>query len=449
MFRTFNLIIPLFLFCNFTPCFSEGKIYWDTTYGGLSLSWFNSVAKVDNNSYVAAGRKAGRIWLFWFDSLGKKKGEQTYFAPNGSEATSISAIPSGGCIAAGDYPKNSFETEIIALCLNNAGDTSWTYRFQTPNSGYASCVITDNSGNFIIGGGNGTDSTGDAVILKLNGQGKLVWSDSFSAPFSSIAAIASANDGYYAAGMYRKAGVKECLFIMKLNINGDTLWTKTFNDSDAAFDFEPMSIMRTADGNLLIAGRSEKQLVPVPVFGPFWNQKMTLFKIATAGNLLWQKSFYLYGNTVNNMAESVCETPGNDLLIAGITANNNFRTSYFLLLDSQGDSLWSTAFSDSGSNAVYSLVPITGSRYFAAGYSDSSLFIFGLIVAIDIGEANNAIRFARSKPQGFRHIISPSRTFDLLGREIKMPHMVIPSGMRIVKEDRSPGFRKQTNLWGH
>ena len=179
MFKAFNLIIPFFLFCNFTLCFSEGKIYWDSTYGGLSLSWFNSVAKGGNNSYVAAGRKAGQIWLFSFDSLGRQKWEQTYFASNGSEATSINAVSSGGYIIAGKYAKNSTETEIIGLRLNDAGDTSWSYRFKTPDNSGANCVIADNDGNFIMGGAGWTDSTGNAVILKLDSQGKLLWSDSF------------------------------------------------------------------------------------------------------------------------------------------------------------------------------------------------------------------------------------------------------------------------------
>jgi hypothetical protein len=88
---------------------------------------------------------------------------------------------------------------------------------------------------------------------------------------------------------------------MKLDVNGDTLWTKTYGGSQ--WD-EADAIITTADGGYALAGLTNSNDQEVSGFhvSPFFSFDMWIVKLDAAGNKLWAK---VVGGTGDDVALSI------------------------------------------------------------------------------------------------------------------------------------------------
>ncbi len=102
----------------------------------------------------------------------------------------------------------------------------------------------------------------------------------------------TSDGGYIFTGNTQNlSGTNDYVYLLKLNSNGDTIWTKTFgimgNNNNWGF-----SVSQTLDGGYIISGES---------YG-----SACLIKTDIIGNILWTKSFNIFyeGYSVRQTADS-------------------------------------------------------------------------------------------------------------------------------------------------
>jgi len=200
---------------------------------------------------------------------------------------------------------------------------------------YASCQ--NNSGSTVLVG-IGIDGTG--LIVQIDKNGELIWNKTWNflnsnggPTFTSVIYIA--DDGYFISG-FCYSNEEEFTVYAKLDMNGDTIWTKTNTISSV------YSAIQTNDNGFIMFGTKK-----VP--GPIYNQ-LSILKVDSNGDYEWSKS-YTYNNKSSHGYSIKQKENGNYVIVGKITEEDNNRNSGFLSeLNSMGDILWVKTYFDELNN---------------------------------------------------------------------------------------------------
>ena len=125
------------------------------------------------------------------------------------------------------------------------------------------------------------------------------------------------------------------VYLIKLNSNGDTLWTKTYGGSNDEYG---NSVKQTPDGGYIIAGNSTS-------FGAN-GQDVYLLKTDSIGNVSWSK---LFGGAGTDYGNTVLLTSDGGYLVGGTTQNlgaGNYD-AYLIKTDANGNALWTKTYGGS------------------------------------------------------------------------------------------------------
>jgi hypothetical protein len=171
-------------------------------------------------------------------------------------------------------PENGYD--IFSMKLDRSGDTAWTKTFGTVDYEIAYSVEETNDGSYIVAV---TQDYGNTIVFYyLDANGNILSDKSYAMePGSSIYFIEKTSDGgFICSGHGRLSSVKNGLFIMKLQENADSVWTR-FYQKDAYSDSWAEEIHQTDDGGYIVGGTTSFQ------FGEFSN--MWILKINEEGIL--------------------------------------------------------------------------------------------------------------------------------------------------------------------
>jgi len=171
-------------------------------------------------------------------------------------------------------------------------------------------------------------------------------------------------------------GLSDC-WIVKFDSASNIQWKKTYGGSYGDF---ANSILPLKDGGYIIAAETNSPDGDVVggVHGSTNDEDYWVFKIDSAGNLLWQK---VYGGSRNDIAKMIVATIDNGFAIVGYTesddgdvvgnhsagANVTFDI-WVVKIDSLGNKQWSKCYGGTNNEEPYSIAATnTGSFYVAGG----------------------------------------------------------------------------------
>jgi len=234
-------------------------------YGsGGDLEWLRSdsnclaigiAADSAGNSYVSGTYLTDMdldLWLVKFSPVGETVWTRTFdFAP--AEIGYRIALDDSGNIAACAYVGDFTTFDILVLKLTPDGDTVWTRVYDRAANDAPCGLAIDRNGSIVVTATTSKDTTtSDALVLKYDSSGVLVWDEVFDYDVDdglTGAACDSAGD-IYVAGYTGADDLYDCL-TMKLDSAGTLLWTATYGgpDTDAASD-----VACDTDGNPIITG---------------------------------------------------------------------------------------------------------------------------------------------------------------------------------------------------
>jgi len=233
----------------------------------------------------------------------------------------------------GDTRGNFYFTKIDA-----AGQPLWYRIYDSPWVDYGHEFLKLPDGGFLL---FGTESGflfpseldhgkphADLMLIRVDALGNELWRKVFGGKRHDFGrSIAQASDGgFYLFGSTQNHGQGSFdMFLLKVNENGDTLWTKTFGS--LGWDYGT-SMDVAADGSLYLLGTKG-------VAGPFKKPDLLLVKADAEGNAIW--SLELGGDSAD-YGGMVRALPGGGCALVGTVRSmgNGGNDGYFLMLTADG-----------------------------------------------------------------------------------------------------------------
>jgi hypothetical protein len=281
-------ILFLFFLCFLLIEFSKGQITFQKTYGQTCDTRAYSVQQTTDKGYVLTGYTLNNgcagsdIYLVKTDSIGAMLWNKRYEGTGLLSAYSVQQTSDGGYIIAGDTGSGFFSGEFrdILIKTDTAGNLIWSKILNTLSLARSIKQTTD--GGFVVTGGFGNPGYLNVSLIKFSSMGNLLWAKSFGGNSDEIgwSVLQTSDGGFIVAGKTRSFGAGDYdVYLIRTDSIGDTLWTKTYGGS--SYDTGE-SIMQTTDGGFIIGGQTQIGTGPRYIF---------LMKVDINGDTLWSKNY--------------------------------------------------------------------------------------------------------------------------------------------------------------
>jgi len=258
--------------------------------------------------------------------------QRTYGGTGDDQGNSVQQTSDGGYIVTGTtYSFGAGNGDVWLIKTDASGDTLWTRTYGGIQYDYGYSVQQTSDGGYVIAGNTASYGGGydDFYLIKTNVSGDTIWTRTygFGRAFSSSAFSAqqTQDGGYIVAGR-----LGNDVYLVKTNASGDTLWTKTYGGTgdDAGY-----SVQQTQDGGYIVAGRTNS-------YGP---DGVYVIKTDASGDTLWTRT---YGGTVSSAGYSVRQTADGGYIIAGeIDPHGGGSYDVYLIkTNASGDTLWTRTY---------------------------------------------------------------------------------------------------------
>lgn len=224
------------------------------------------------------------------------------------------------------------------------------------------------SGGYILGGytADSTANDTDAFVVRMNVNGDTVWTLRYNGSSSKkdlIYHIIESADGNFLACGYTTSttSLTEDVLYMKIDANGQILWTKTWGGSGRE---RGQDLIEVSNGNIAITGYTSSS--PAQYFDAF------LLMTDSNGDLLWNRR---YGSGTYDDANVVRELADGGFILGGQSGNGiNGLDQYLIRTAADGAEIWSRKFGSTETDNIEHLTIAPDGFYLAGGSNMSSGF---------------------------------------------------------------------------
>jgi len=223
-------------------------------------------------------------------------------------------------------------SEVVGIdSVRITGDpqSQWIKTYSGTAYDYANSIQQTSDGGYIVAGyTNSTWGKDNAWVLKLDGNGNVQWQKTYGGTGGDVAySIQQTSDGgYIMAGTTPFGAGSGDAWVLKLDGNGNVLWQKTYGGGEGSDGAS--SIQQTFDGGYIVAGTTDS-------FGA-GTSDICLLRLDSDGNVQWQKT---YGGAERDYANSIQQTSDDGYIVAGHTYSfgAGYGDAWVLKLNGNGD----------------------------------------------------------------------------------------------------------------
>lgn len=199
------------------------------------------------------------------------------------------------------------------------------------DSGYE--VIETNDNGYLVAGSSGSYEEGmssQVMLLKTDDLGYEQWRRTYGGQFADQARSmqVSADGNLYIGGFSETIDQSYQVRVLKLTMNGDTIWTRQFGG--ALWDF-CNDVVALSDGGCALFGQTYSYGAGE---GDFY-----LIRLNSDGDTLWTRT---YGGIADESGESISLTEDGGFYLTGHTESfgSGEKDVYVIKTDAFGDTLW-------------------------------------------------------------------------------------------------------------
>ncbi len=324
---------------------SLGNQLWARALGGGSDDAGQSVLQTNDGGFLVAGwtKSYGpgtptyaNIYLIKTNISGDTLWTKRYGGAEEDCGYSLQTTTDGGFIIAGSTKSTGAgEEDMYCIKTDSAGDTAWTGAYGGAATDKAQAIAGATTGGYLLAGntfsfGPGTSDSSNGYLVRIDDNGDTLWTRFFGGigndGFHGVCAVPGG--GFVAVGWSSGSGVSVDMFLVRVNDNGDSLWTKLIGGAghDDGFGVEP-----TSDGGFVIGGFTDS-------YGA-GGADIYLVKIDSTGEVQWTKTF---GGEEWDLGQSIETTADGRFIIGGFTYSFGTGTpthcnAYLIKTDGDGN----------------------------------------------------------------------------------------------------------------
>jgi hypothetical protein len=340
------LFLALLIPCNETLA----QITFEKTFGSTSFDQANSVRQTPDGGYIIGGTNLLKI---------DEWGALEWTKPYPSQFANLTF--DGGYILI-----TSSSPDIVFTKVDIDGDTVWQTKNRDgiwANEGFF--ITQTNDSGYIVTGRYQSVTGSGMLLMKLNKTGNKLWRTTFteatSAGFNTGHSVQqTADNGYIITGTsqinYYDSTRNKDVFIVKTDSLGNEKWRRFFGGSkdDAGY-----FVQQDLDKNYLISGRTDSY---VSGFGT----DMYLIKLDTNGDSLWTKTYGgNFMETSSGLWTTT--DGGYILTGSSNTFSNGDFDGYVVKTNNNGDTLWTKHYGGTGVDYLSSVQQTSDNGYIFAG----------------------------------------------------------------------------------
>lgn len=243
----------------------NGEVLWSNTYGTNNSDGFFKVINGHNSGILACGFSfatssgSPNMMAVLTDSEGTKQWMKTYASGSYSQAFSAVKQADSGYILAGYIQKTtSSDRDIYVVAINNSGQEIWSRQYgaklesqqDTLNDEAYGIAAAPDGGYYITGSINGyRNCCGKAFLMKIAVNGDSLWTKIFK--YGVGYSVVSTPDGGAAIGGTLQETNNNDLMIIRTDQQGNNAISKIYSESGYEFG---SSLINTSDGGLALTG---------------------------------------------------------------------------------------------------------------------------------------------------------------------------------------------------
>lgn len=277
-----NLLILLLFLTTLQNTQAQQPITFERVYSDSGVVVGTSIRQTFDGGYIIAGaRSAPLTWLsndgtlMKTDSLGNVEWVKVYGNPFGDDLLEdVQQTADSGYIACGVFPEIGMADNLYIVKTDKEGDTLWTKIYGSNLLDYARSIKQTYDGGYVI---TGIWQENLGFVFRLNAQGDTVWTKYLYPPsgISMYSIAQTADSGFVAAGLSYDTVLYIQTYIVCLDKYGNIIWEKNYGygNYDDAHDIKVL-----LDGNYIVGGYSWQ-------FSNSYDSY--LLKLDTNGDTLW------------------------------------------------------------------------------------------------------------------------------------------------------------------
>lgn len=310
------------------------------------------VRETPDGGYIVGAQiflSGSKTLLVRTDRYGDTVWARTFSHPNVSgPVTSIVVTDSGDYVATSGSGFNIFK-------VSSAGTLLWAKSHVPSDSGYATAVTAVSDGGFVLVGGRMNPIFFGLCAMKLDRNGDRLWTKMLGGPIpgalSSFGVCATSDSGCVVVGSVGGGSSYPCnMFLARLTAIGDTIWTRFFLTDGESYGGD---VLRTPDGYFVASGA-----IRIP--GASMNDSY-LIKTTEHGDIVWSKR---YGTM---SVGDIAQTSDGGYILTGSAIVDSIPYASLLKTDSQGDTSWTRLFTGQYFSWASSVQQTSDSGYILTG----------------------------------------------------------------------------------
>lgn len=246
---------------------SSGFFQWSKTYGGTGIEQGNAITRKPNGHYLLSGYSNSfgnggyDILNVEVDSLGNEIWSQSYGGSDWDFAYDNYSLPNGNSIICGStYSIGNGDQDGFLMMIDNNGDSVWMKAY---------------------------GESGEDVIRKT---------------------IVTSTNEIISIGYITHPNSDKDIYLIKTDINGDTVWTRTYGTTS---DDEGFSLVEMPSGHYLMVGYSSGMGAG--------GKESYYFETDTSGLVMWTQNI---GGSLDDEFRDVCLKPSSNRFFTAATTQS-------------------------------------------------------------------------------------------------------------------------------